>query len=432
MAALSYGRGFIVRIFELSTHVKSISRGTGGSATAAAAYRACCAIESEVDGKTHDYTRKKGLEASDIILPKGAPSWAADRSTLWNGAEKRERNGARGQERRAAESAMPPWPVNSCSRFPVELSEAGRLKVARTIARHLADTHGIAADFAIHKPGREGDQRNYHCHMLTTTRRLTPKGLGAKAREWDDIKQRSGLAKGFRAFVAQTMNEELAAEGKDAAVFVEHRSFKDRGAGQKATKHQGVAKTNAERAKKRTARASWQRAAANDQHGRHAREWAGLKVKQDFALATKVADLAERERKGMAAIRARLAQAQAADPAPAGLKAAFRKATGRGVTDEFNRQARAAQRTDQADKDIAALKDSLKAERSAFTAMQSREATALRHRQKAEDQQLHTAAAAKRDFDRVSEVQARREPARGIERERQHGRGRGGPESGPG
>ena len=157
-----------------------------------------------------------------------------------------------------------------------------------------------------------------------------------------------------------------------------------------------------------------------------------LKVKQDFALATKVADLAERERKGMAAIRARLAQAQAADPAPAGLKAAFRKATGRGVTDEFNRQARATQRADQADKDIAALKDSLKAERNAFTAMQSREATALRHRQKAEDQQLHTAALAKRDFDRVSEVQARREPARGIERERQQGRGRGGPDSTPG
>jgi hypothetical protein len=54
--------------------------------------------------------------------------------------------------------------------------------------------------------------------------------------------------------------------------------------------------------------------------------------------------------------------------------------------------------------------------------MQSREATALRHRQKAEDQQLHNAAA-RRDFDRVAEVQARREPARGIERERQHGRG---------
>jgi len=65
----------------------------------------------------------------------------------------------------------------------------------------------------------------------------------------------------------------------------------------------------------------------------------------------------------------------------------------------------------------------------AFTATQSKKATALRHRQKTEDQQLHNAAAAKRDFDRVAEVQARREPARGIERERQ--RGRGGPDSSP-
>ena len=102
------------------------------------------------------------------------------------------------------------------------------------------------------------------------------------------------------------------------------------------------------------------------------------------------------------------------------------------MADEFNRQARAAQRVDQADKDIAALKDSLKAERNSFVTAQSRESTALHHRQKAEDQQLHNAAAAKRDFDRVAEVQARRELARGIERERQQERGRGGPESTPG
>ena len=101
------------------------------------------------------------------------------------------------------------------------------------------------------------------------------------------------------------------------------------------------------------------------------------------------------------------------------------------MADEFNRQARAAQRADQADKDIAALKDSLKAERNSFVTAQSRESTALHHRQKTEDQQLHNAAAAKRDFDRVAEVQARREPARGIERERQQERGRGGPDSSP-
>ncbi len=423
-------RGLAVRVFELSTHVKSISRGTGASATAAAAYRACCAIESEIDGKTHDYTRKAGLEVSAIILPKGAPDWGADRAKLWNAAELRERNGARGKNAGKLKSNAALAREFMFS-FPVELSEAGRFRVAETIARHLVDTHGIAADFAIHKPGRGGDQRNFHCHMLTTTRRMTAHGLGAKAREWDDIKKRSELAKNFRAFVAATLNEALAGEGKAAAVHVEHRSFKERGGGQKATRHQGVARTNAERAKQRTTRAAWERAARNDQHERHAKERAALKVKQDFALAAKVGDLAERERKGMAAIRARLAQAQAADTAPTGLKAAFRKATGRGVTDEFNRQARAAQRADQADKDIAALKDGIRAERNSFVTAQSRESTALHHRQKAEDQQLHNAAAAKRDFDRVAEVQARREPARGIERERQQERGRGGPDSSP-
>ena len=420
-----------MRIFELSTHVKSISRGTGASATAAAAYRACCAIESELDGKTHDYSRKTGLEANAIILPgKGAPAWAADRAKLWNGVELRERNGARGknagQLKRSAALAR-----EFMFSFPVELSQAGRFRVAETIARHLADTHGIVADFAIHKPGREGDQRNFHCHMLTTTRRMTAHGLGAKVREWADLKSGAALARDFRAFAASTMNAVLAEEGKAAAVHVEHRSFKARGDGQKATTHQGVARTNAERAKKRTTRAAWERAARNDQHERHAKERAALKVKQDLALAAKVGDLAERERKGIAAIRDALAKAQAADSPATGLKAAFRKATGQGKADEFNRQARAAQRADQADKDIVALKDSLKAERNSFVTAQSREATALHHRQKAEDQQLHNAAAAKRDFDRVAEVQARREPARGIERERQQERGRGGPDSSP-
>ena len=417
-----------MRIFELSTHVQSISRSDGRSATAAAAYRACCVIECEREGKTHDYTHKKGLEASEIVVPEDAPAW--DRARLWNAAELRERNGKRGpragQFKANAQAAR-----ELMFSYPAELSQAGRLSSARIVARHLADTHKAGADFSIHRPGKDGDQRNFHCHLMMTTRRLTAKGLGAKTREWDDLKTRSVLAKGLRAFVAKTLNDALAAEGKAGLVHVEHRSFMERGGGQTPTRHQGVARTNAERARKRTTRAAWERAARNDQHERHAKERAALKVKQDLALAAKVGDLAERERKGMAAIRARLAQAQAADAAPTGLKAAFRKATGQGVADEFNRQARAVQRADQADKEIAVLKDGIRAERNSFVTAQSRESTALHHRQKTEDQQLHNAANAKRDFDRVAEVQARREPARGIERERQQERGRGGPDSSP-
>jgi hypothetical protein len=60
----------------------------------------------------------------------------------------------------------------------------------------LALAHGIGAarslvprrklDYSIHAPGKDGDERNYHCHMMTTTRRMTATGLGEKAREWDD------------------------------------------------------------------------------------------------------------------------------------------------------------------------------------------------------------------------------------------------------
>ena len=419
-----------MRIFELSTHVQSISRSDGRSATAAAAYRACCTIECEREGKTHDYTRKQGLEVSAIVLPEGSPTWAADRSKLWNAAELRERNrDKRGRSKTDKANAV--VAREFMFSFPAELSPEGRLAVAHTLARHLADNHRVAADFSIHGPGKDGDERNFHCHMLTSTRRLDAGGFGGKADEWRQKKTGAALAKDWRAFVAATMNRQLETEQKHKLVHVEHRSFAARGEGQKPTRHQGVNRTNAQRQQQKRTRAAWERAARNDQHERHAKERAALKVKQDLALAAKVGDLAERERKGIAAIRAELAKAQAADTAPTGLKAAFLKATGRGVTDEFNRQARAAQRADQADKDIAAFRDSLKAERNSFVTGQSREATALHHRQKAEDQQLHNAAAAKRDFDRVAEVQARREPARGIERERQQERGRGGPDSSP-
>jgi hypothetical protein len=419
-----------MRVFELSTHVKSISRGTGGSAIAAAAYRACCAIESEIDGQMHDYSRKQGRETSAIVLPEGAPEWAADRARLWNEAELRERNGKRGK------NALQLKQNASLARefmfsFPAELSQAGRFRVAETIARHLADTHGIAADFSIHRPGREGDQRNFHCHMLTTTRRMTANGLGPKAREWDDLKKRSELAKNLRAFIADTMNGALADEGHAGAVRVEHRSFKARGSSQTPTRHQGVHRTNMRRRERKIARQTWERAARSDQHERHAREQAASKARQDAALAAKAGDLAERERRGIAAIREALAREQAADAAPAGLKAALLKATGRAAADTFDRQTRGAQRIEQAERDIAALKASLRAEANSFALEQGKEATTLRHRHTAEGQQLLTAASARRDFDRTAEVHARREHARGIEQERQHGRGRGGQESTP-
>ena len=70
--------------------VKTIKRSAGRSATAAAAYRSASVIPCDREGRMHDYTAKRGVEACFILAPDGAPSWAQDRAALWNAAEARE------------------------------------------------------------------------------------------------------------------------------------------------------------------------------------------------------------------------------------------------------------------------------------------------------------------------------------------------------
>src|SRR5579863_6478066 len=66
--------------------------------------------------------------------------------------------------------------------LPAELSPPQRLSLVRSFSRELTDRYGFAVDFAIHAP-RDfpgSDPRNYHAHLLATTRDITREGLGAK------------------------------------------------------------------------------------------------------------------------------------------------------------------------------------------------------------------------------------------------------------
>ena len=63
-----------------------VSRGTGRSACAAAAYLSCSRILNDYDGVQHDYTRKQGLIWQQIFLPVTAPAaWRDGQSygMLW-------------------------------------------------------------------------------------------------------------------------------------------------------------------------------------------------------------------------------------------------------------------------------------------------------------------------------------------------------------
>ena len=62
--------------------------------------------------------------------------------------------------------------------LPFELTKGQRLELTRAFSLEIANRYSVAVDFAIHKPHRAGDERNFHAHILTTTREITATGLG--------------------------------------------------------------------------------------------------------------------------------------------------------------------------------------------------------------------------------------------------------------
>lgn len=213
--------------------VKAISRAVGRSATAAAAYRAGVAITDERTGLVHDYTRKAGVEHRELVAPDAAPAWASDRSALWNAAEKAERR-KDAKVAREYEIAL-----------PAELSADERRELAVGFARHISERYGVAVDVAIHAPGREGDQRNHHAHLLTTTRRVGPEGLGDKTRELDVKATASTEVEHLRETWSGMQNRAL--ERAKVAERVDHRSFGRQGIEQEATVHMGPRASGMER-----------------------------------------------------------------------------------------------------------------------------------------------------------------------------------------
>ncbi|MGQ0384002.1 MAG: MobQ family relaxase [Gammaproteobacteria bacterium] len=230
-------------IYHLS--VKPVSRGAGRSATTAAAYRAAERIEDHTTGQVFDYTRKCGVEHAEIVLPVEATkrdiNWARDRQQLWNAAEVAEK---RKDARVAREYEVA---------LPNELTKAQRLDLTREFSQEIANRYGCAVDFAIHKPHREGDERNFHAHILTTTRRVEATGLGAKTPiEWADTdraKQGLGPAKeevtAIRERWAALTNENLQSLGLESRV--DHRSLEAQGEERMPGQHMGPSVTAIER-----------------------------------------------------------------------------------------------------------------------------------------------------------------------------------------
>ena len=109
-----------------------IKRSKAKSAVGAAAYRSGSKMTNEWDGLTHDYTRKRGVVHSEIILPPHAPPEFQDRNTLWNS---------------------------------VEMVEKTRdAQLARSFIRDTFVAAGMCADFSIHDK-KDGNPTSMSCSL---------------------------------------------------------------------------------------------------------------------------------------------------------------------------------------------------------------------------------------------------------------------------
>ena len=218
--------------------MKAISRGAGQSIVASAAYRHACKLKDLRSGIVHDYSRKRGVESSRIFLPSGVKlDWALDRAQLWNAAENSEK---RKDARIGRELVLA---------LPAELSSSQREDLAGEMACHLANRYHLAVDVAIHQPNRQGDERNFHAHILISSRRITQDGFGEKARELDDRERGPAEVEHIRATWAQFANIALERCGQER---IDHRSLQAQGITRFAPVHLGPSACAMERRGLRT------------------------------------------------------------------------------------------------------------------------------------------------------------------------------------
>ena len=210
-------------------NMKTFGRSGGSSAASAAAYRAGERIRDERTGKTYDHSERQDVMHKEIVLPSRFAdedmAWARDRANLWNAAESAE---TRKNARVAREYLVA---------LPVELSPEQRLGLVKGFSQELSDRYGFAVDVAIHAP-RDfpgSDPRNFHAHLLTTTREVKAEGLGAKTTldMSDGNRRKLGLEPAIhellhvRARWAAVTNEAL--QEAQVAARIDHRTLEAQG-----------------------------------------------------------------------------------------------------------------------------------------------------------------------------------------------------------
>ncbi|MBM3578745.1 MAG: Ti-type conjugative transfer relaxase TraA [Alphaproteobacteria bacterium] len=192
-------------------HVKVIGRKAGSSAVASAAYRSASRLRDDRLGRSHDFSAKRGVVHSEVMLPENAPEAWKDRERLWNDVETLEvRKDA--QLAREVEFAL-----------PREMTERQGIELARDFVRSEFVDQGMIADLNVHWDVADDGMLKPHAHVMLTMRSVDEKGFGPKVREWN----RTEMLERWRERWAELANERLVELDVDARI--DHRSLEAQG-----------------------------------------------------------------------------------------------------------------------------------------------------------------------------------------------------------
>jgi Ti-type conjugative transfer relaxase TraA len=192
-------------------HVKVIGRKSGACAVASAAYRSGSRLRDERLDRSHDFSAKRGVVHSEVMLPENAPQACSDRERLWNDVEAFEiRKDA--QLAREVEFAL-----------PREMTQAQGIELARDFVQAEFVDRGMIADLNVHWDMAEDGSLKPHAHVMLTMRAVDENGFGQKVRDWN----RTEMVERWRRRWAEVANERLAELDIDARI--DHRSLEAQG-----------------------------------------------------------------------------------------------------------------------------------------------------------------------------------------------------------
>jgi len=192
-------------------HVKVIGRKAGSSAVASAAYRSASRLRDDRLKRSHDFSNKRGVVHSEVMLPEDAPEQWSDRERLWNDVEAFEvRKDA--QLAREVEFAL-----------PREMTQTQGIELARDFVQAEFVDQGMIADLNVHWDMAEDGTPKPHAHVMLTMRTVDEEGFGQKVRDWN----RTEMVERWRERWAELANERLAELDIDARI--DHRSLEAQG-----------------------------------------------------------------------------------------------------------------------------------------------------------------------------------------------------------